>query len=952
MARSPLCAACGLGVFLWALWGCGVAQGMAVGQAPELSDPPTGRLVLLPLQDRVGDPQAAESVQRALAAVLAEGWDLVPQDELRDAARRLRLRNPEADPPQALQRLGVELAAVHLISVTLHEAEWGPAPPPSVTVSMRVYRAREGALIWASHVSTCSLDRPRLLGLGAVRDFETLAGRAVADLVADLAGRLREAPRIAPDRERQPLLLALVPLGSAGQGEAGFGADAVTEAVRASLARHGVSQVPPGCVAEAMRRVGGEAWGLVEPAVASALRNGCGARLALTGGVETFEQEGTHHSPDPRLTLHLRLIDLASGRVVWMRDAERGGQDSRAPFQLRRVFTRGALADRVAEQLVAHLMASGLTEGLGQRAPEVAANFSSQEGPDEEGQLPAPAQPRATCPLQETEAPPEPRREPGRESHGQGRGRGQVFATVNGEELSLEDIEHRLARLHAEAGDSHRGPPELDRLATLLLHDVLLAQEARAMEMHLELPIVERVARRREELALRRLEREEISLPARPTSEEVRRLFEEDHRRVTLRVATAYDRAEAETLLAELEAGADFEALARERSVDPFAPRGGLLEDLPRYDLDQDVAPVAFGVEPGSLAGPIRTDLGWTVIRVEGFTEADPEDFAAVEPGLRDVVRYRKEQQIREELVREVQRRHPVTVIDEVVSAIVPERLPDGRLTPAVPDPDAVVARVGDREITAEIYGRALARRLTGVRNEVAAAAAAPMVLQRLIAQELLVAEALARCHGADPEVVGRLAAYERDLLVSRFLEEVVAAGIEVTEEEKQELYGEWRERLVKPPRLRLAQITATSLEEAERVAALAREGADFAWLARRHSVDGFREAGGDRGWSSPLPGRDPLNDQLAFAAPGDVLGPLGAAGHYVVLRVTAREEQGHYSFQEVSGNLRQRVYERKLQQAMDSYLERLRSRSEIEIDRELLGQLGVTGTLDEEEEP
>jgi parvulin-like peptidyl-prolyl isomerase len=131
-------------------------------------------------------------------------------------------------------------------------------------------------------------------------------------------------------------------------------------------------------------------------------------------------------------------------------------------------------------------------------------------------------------------------------------------------------------------------------------------------------------------------------------------------------------------------------------------------------------------------------------------------------------------------------------------------------------------------------------------------------------------------------------------------------------------------------------------MEEAERIARLLRQGTDLAWLARQHSTDRFKSAGGDRGWVAPRPGGP--DERLLETAVGDVLDPVGVSDNYVVLKVLAREEQGLYDYDEVSGNVRSAVYSRKLRGAMEKFMDTLRSRSEIEINEELLKSLQITG--------
>jgi parvulin-like peptidyl-prolyl isomerase len=524
-----------------------------------------------------------------------------------------------------------------------------------------------------------------------------------------------------------------------------------------------------------------------------------------------------------------------------------------------------------------------------------------------------------------------------------------VVAIVNGEAVVAEDVERHLSRIHGSASERLPGGQDLEQLMFKVVNDALIGQEARVLGMDEEPPIPERVKDFRQDRALMRLQKEEILDRAQPTEEEALRLFEEQYRRVSFRVVTAYELAEAEELYRLLEDGADMAVVAKERSVDPYRLRGGLVQSLPRIDLQRGIAGLLFSLEPGQLGGPVQTDLGWSIVRVESFAEADEERFPDLERSLRALVRQRKAIAAAERFSQQLRERIPVEVDDEVVSSIAPERRPDARLVPKIPDPEAVVARVGEhRIITAADYGQALLRRWKGVRNEVAARAASPIVLQKLIEQQLLMAEALARGYHELPEVIRESRAYETELLITLYLEEVVAAGIEVTDDEKRAYYDERKSEFSRPPRVRLGQITVESREEAEKIADHLRDGADLAWLAMQHSTDGYKNAGGDRGWYVPVPGQKDFNQQLFEAGVGAVLDPFGALDTWIVLKVTDREEQGPYPFDEISGNIRGAVFDQKLVVALDDLITKLRERSEIEIHEDVLSSLNITGRVDQ----
>lgn len=95
-------------------------------------------------------------------------------------------------------------------------------------------------------------------------------------------------------------------------------------------------------------------------------------------------------------------------------------------------------------------------------------------------------------------------------------------------------------------------------------------------------------------------------------------------------------------LIAELEGGADFAALAQEKSTGPSGPNGG---DLGWFGPNQMVAPFSAAVaslEDGAFTKtPVQTQFGWHVILREDSREATPPTLESV----RDVVKQRVEQE-------------------------------------------------------------------------------------------------------------------------------------------------------------------------------------------------------------------------------------------------------------------------------------------------------------------
>ena len=93
---------------------------------------------------------------------------------------------------------------------------------------------------------------------------------------------------------------------------------------------------------------------------------------------------------------------------------------------------------------------------------------------------------------------------------------------------------------------------------------------------------------------------------------------------------------EAAEVITELEGGADFENLARERSVDPSArSNSGDLGFFRREQMVPEFAEAAFALQPGEhTKEPVQSQFGWHVIEVLERREGTPT-FEETAPRLR-----------------------------------------------------------------------------------------------------------------------------------------------------------------------------------------------------------------------------------------------------------------------------------------------------------------------------
>ena len=214
-----------------------------------------------------------------------------------------------------------------------------------------------------------------------------------------------------------------------------------------------------------------------------------------------------------------------------------------------------------------------------------------------------------------------------------------ILAKVDGEEIRLSD----LSNLTEELPEELRGVP-LQVLLPMLMDQIInaraLAAAARAAGFERDEAVRARMRRAEEqELVKAYLSRE---LAGRVTEERIRAAYDAEIRtrpveeEVRARHILVPTETEAREALAEIRAGADFNAVAQRRSSGPGAREGGDLGFFKRGDMVPEFAEAAFALQAGQIsAAPVRSPFGWHIIRVDERRSSAPPAFEEVRETLR-----------------------------------------------------------------------------------------------------------------------------------------------------------------------------------------------------------------------------------------------------------------------------------------------------------------------------
>lgn len=86
-------------------------------------------------------------------------------------------------------------------------------------------------------------------------------------------------------------------------------------------------------------------------------------------------------------------------------------------------------------------------------------------------------------------------------------------------------------------------------------------------------------------------------------------------------------RRRIDSVYTALQAGADFEALAKQVSQDPgSAARGGMLGWFSRNQMVKEFEDAAFALQPGEISKPVLSPFGWHIIKMKERKQLEPFD--------------------------------------------------------------------------------------------------------------------------------------------------------------------------------------------------------------------------------------------------------------------------------------------------------------------------------------
>ncbi len=262
-----------------------------------------------------------------------------------------------------------------------------------------------------------------------------------------------------------------------------------------------------------------------------------------------------------------------------------------------------------------------------------------------------------------------------------------VVAKVNGVEIkesdlkaAEEDIGSQLPPMSPEAKKEY--------LITYVSDMILVSRAAEAKKLGDTADFKRKLANARIKLLMEALLQDEAK--AAVTDEAMKKVYAEaikdvgSEQEVSARHILVENEDDAKKIAADLKGGADFAAIAKEKSKDPGSKdQGGDLGFFSKDQMVPEFAEAAFKLDKGQISDPVKSQFGWHIIRVDDKRAKQPPSFEQVKDQIETYVQRKAQADL-------IQKLRADAKIEKVGGDKPAEAAPAAPAAPAAkPDPKA-----------------------------------------------------------------------------------------------------------------------------------------------------------------------------------------------------------------------------------------------------------------------
>lgn len=248
---------------------------------------------------------------------------------------------------------------------------------------------------------------------------------------------------------------------------------------------------------------------------------------------------------------------------------------------------------------------------------------------------------------------------------------GEAVAQVGGEKIMLEDVNQMITDIPKQY--QAMALTRKDMFLESIINQKVLYKEALDQGIDKDERVKKQIEETTKDILIREYLKREIEGKIKVSEEDAKAYYEENKSKfiepakIKVSHILVEQEAEAKDILTKLSAGADFGALAKEKSKCPSKEKDGDLGFLAKGQTVPEFETVAFSLEPGQLSDVVKTQFGYHIIKV---TEKQPEKerlFEEVKDEVNQLLLSQKQKEAFEALLKGLREKNNVVIYKDVL---------------------------------------------------------------------------------------------------------------------------------------------------------------------------------------------------------------------------------------------------------------------------------------------
>ena len=241
----------------------------------------------------------------------------------------------------------------------------------------------------------------------------------------------------------------------------------------------------------------------------------------------------------------------------------------------------------------------------------------------------------------------------------------KILATIGTQTVTEADVNAMIASL-AQRGKNYNTPEGRTIILDQLINQKLLLMDAVRNLYEREPEFKAELARVKEELLINYAVNKAVS-SVKVTDEEAKKYFDENaeqfvgQKTVNASHILVSDEAQAADILAKINAGEiSFEDAAKQYSSCPSSAEGGCLGDFGHGQMVPEFDEACFDMAEGEVRGPVKTQFGFHLIKLNKINEAENMKFEDIKEELKQSLMSEKQQQAYQSKINQLKILYPV----------------------------------------------------------------------------------------------------------------------------------------------------------------------------------------------------------------------------------------------------------------------------------------------------